>query len=349
MTGGGRVGQQFFEVAVTAVGFRAASGQARQGLTKDIWLRCRIECPLGGDMIRAHLIFAASAIALGGCTTTSFAPRPVAIRYTGDTPIDFKCATRREDGASAEVPRTLRGSYQLIDTFIAAVRCDAHSAANGRQAFEIPAFLSTTGAAAAVALGGGATYGVVGTAANSVFNAGNSYWNPKQKASFYDHALDGLLCIKTEAVGIEAIKNPTSTAQQMGMTPLAEGFGRAGSISVSVEEQYFMMVSAAVFTVERVLAQRLSSMAPVDAASVVAAIKQAAAERDKAEEAKKKPPPGSTPVADALNAEARVALTRDDRIGLTILADMVRTQEMAPLDLAVLKPKLDDCVARAKL
>jgi hypothetical protein len=54
----------------------------------------------------------------------------------------------------------------------------------------------------------------VGTAGNAAFNAGNKYWDPRLKASIYDHALDALLCIKTEAVGVPAYKFEQSKSEQ---------------------------------------------------------------------------------------------------------------------------------------
>src|SRR5687767_8457611 len=121
-------------------------------------------------MIRAFSL-GASLFALSACsTTTSFAPPPIAVQYAGDTAVDFTCPGSGLSRSTVTVPRSRAGTYVLIDTFIAAVRCAAHASANGRQAFEVPAFISTTAAATAVALGGGATWGILGTTGNAAFN-----------------------------------------------------------------------------------------------------------------------------------------------------------------------------------
>jgi hypothetical protein len=244
------------------------------------------------------------------------------------------------------VNRNVAGTFTLIDTFIAAIRCSAHASANGRQAFEIPAFLATTGAALAGALGGGATYGILGTGASSAFNAGKGYWDPRAKAAVYDHALDALLCIKTEAVGIPAYKFDNAATEQATTGKTLAGFGKArgAGVTVTADEQYFMLVSAAAFSVERVLAQRLSNMGTIDAAAVAAELKVAAEEADKKEkerEAANSAGEGVAPPA-AGGAKALWEMLGEQRRAAP-------KQESVRLDLAVLKPKLDECVVRAKM
>ena len=296
-------------------------------------------------MIRAHLLTLSSAFALTACTTaTSFAPPPVSIRYSGDLGDGATCPAGGRMRATVTVSRDVQGTFNLVDTFIAALRCSAHASANGRQAFEIPAFLATTGAAAAVALGGGATYGIIGTSANALFNAGKSYWDPKAKAAIYDHALDAMLCIKTEAVGIAAYKFDNAAREQAANMMMFESGNKPKPVTVGVtpDQQYFMMVSAAAFSVERILAQRLSNMASVDASAVAAELIAAAEEARKQEAAR-----------DAANKGEPAPAPGDGNKSLAnALFEMRRAapkQEVVRLDLAVLKPKLDECVIRAKL
>jgi hypothetical protein len=301
-------------------------------------------------MIRT--VFAgAGALAVTACgttTTTSFAPPPIAVQYTGDTNVDFTCPEGGLSKTKVIIPRSRLGTYQLIDTFISAVRCSAHASANGRQDFEVPAFISTTAAATAVALGGGATWGILGTTGNAAFNAGNKYWDPKAKAAIYDHALDALLCIKNEAVGVDAFKfdfKPPKTEKGANILSL-NMLAALQSIPVPVEDQYFMLVSTAVFSVERVLAHRLSNVGTFDASSV-------AAELQKAMQAKKdledNPPEPNDDAAETAEAAANAEANPEKKAAKTFVAALARQQANAEVDLKKLKPKLDECVVLAKM
>lgn len=314
------------------------------------------------------------AVLIAGCsTTTSFAPPPVAVAYAGESGSGAICSSKTRQVSVNGITRDMAGAYKLIDAYVAAYRCAAHAAADGRQGFEIPAFVSTTGAALATALGGGATFGILGTGANAAFTAGNKYWEPKLKSAIYDHALDGLLCVKTEAVGIPAYKfDHAATGEKLFGALL----GGESKIRVTVEQQYFEMVSAAAFSIERILSQRLSNMAPVDASAVAAelakAIEQVRANEKKraaavAEAGAEAPPPSledeaesgseSDPDEQALEDAADAVDTGEATSEQKLLLENVSKQGFAQrasqptvdLDLAVLKPKLDECVIRAKL
>ena len=294
-------------------------------------------------MIRSAVLSFISSLSLSACATTSFAPPPVDFRYDGDTSAAVTCKAGGGRGATVKVTRDVPGTYKMLDTFIAAFRCNAHAAANGRQAFQIPAFLATTGAALAGALGGGATYGILGTGANSVFNAGNNYFDPKMKAAYFDHALDAMLCLKTEAVGVPAyiFDNSPPPAAGSAESALFElgGLGKKSTVTVTADEQYFMMVSAAAFSVERILAQRLSNMASVDASAVAA--EMAKAVTDATDTAKKRDDAGKGTAVEVSGEDGSPRL-----VERTV---SVSKAELIHLDLAVLKPKLDQCVIRAKL
>ena len=295
-----------------------------------------------------RLFLTTSLLCLAGCATTSFAPPPVAVNYYQEGDNSALCRAGGPRQTTVTVTRTVAGAYRLVDKFIETYRCSAHSAANGRQAFEIPAFVATTGAALAGALGGGVGYGIAGTAANSAFTSGNKYWDPKAKATIYDHALDALLCVKTEAVGIPAYKFDQATAEA---TTEAATRARDGeppvTVEVPAEKQYFEMVSSAAFSIERILAHRLSSMAPVDAGAVAAELAKAIEAARKAEEERKKKlgsggtGGGSDPAA-MIDPDFEMLETEQE-------LDERPKQTMVRLDLAVLKPKLDECVVRAKL
>lgn len=195
----------------------------------------------------------------------------------------------------------------LIDNFVDAYRCAAHSAGNGRQWFEVPSFLALTGAATATILGAGETVPVIAGAANQILPGGKAYYVPQQKAEIFDHALDAILCIKTEAVGVPAFST------DLEGRVLRDG----GSVEVSFEEQYFHLVAAALLSVERAMAQRLSTVGKFDPAGVVAEIEKLKKEEDAA--------------ADAAGKS---------RIGAA---------DFATLQLDVLQPRLQKCVVRAKM
>ncbi|OYX29743.1 MAG: hypothetical protein B7Y99_12630, partial [Caulobacterales bacterium 32-69-10] len=121
-------------------------------------------------------------------------------------------------------------------------RCQAHSVANGRQRFEVPAILVAAGTVTALALGAGPDVAIIGGATGATLANTKGYFDPQRKAEIYDHALDALLCIKTEAVGITAFE---ATANNLKSTLLNQS---PPPITVSVDKQYFDMVSAALFS-----------------------------------------------------------------------------------------------------
>ena len=149
--------------------------------------------------------------------------------------------------------------------------------------------------------------------------------------------------MKTEAVGVPAyiFDNGPARVSGEGGQPLVEG-GIGTSVNVPVERQYFMMVSAAAFSIERILAQRLSNMGSVDASAVAAELAQSITAIREAEKAKKDAKGGTSGTASGENGTPE-----GEMMGLMV--EPVPREEMARLDLDVLKPKLDACVIRAKL
>ncbi|HEY0312930.1 MAG TPA: hypothetical protein VGC56_10600 [Allosphingosinicella sp.] len=250
----------------------------------------------------AFLLLASGSLA--GCATTSFAPPSVDLenqtRVVGsNSSMGERCMpTQRLDANQALIPITedVTGARRLIDNFIYMYRCRAHSAANGRQASEIPAFLALIGTAAATAFGAGPNVAIAGTVGNSLFTNGGKYYAPQRKAEIYDHALDAMLCIKEEAVGLDGY-----TLEAIGTVENAQGKSvRAAvgdspaddsdpTIRVTVSAQYFDMVAGALLSIERVAAQKLSTAGtPFDAAGVIAELEKAEKAKTDAE-AKEKP------------------------------------------------------------
>lgn len=290
-------------------------------------------------MVRVIILASASLCSLSACTTVSFAPPPLAINYFAEGSTG-SCPSQEGAATSVIVTRDVPGAFALTDAFITAYRCSAHAVANGRQAFEVPAFLVTTGTAAAVALGGGSTYGIAGTVANSLLGNGKAYYDPKAKAAIYDHALDALLCIKTVSVGAD----PLSVTEQ-GKKDLVRQLTERNenpTVTVSSDQQYFMLVSSADFSVERILAQRLSNMAPVDAEAVAAQLAKAIEAILKAEEEKKKKAEEEKKKAEGKQPAGSFRFDGENP------ADAAQ-REMVAIDLKILHGKLQECVVRAKL
>lgn len=276
--------------------------------------------------------------ALSACSTTSFAPPSVNVTRV-DTGRDAYVSCK-PPAAGDVIGQDVSGALQLVDNFVDAYRCAGHAAANGRQAFEVPSFLTLVGSAAAVAFGAGPDVAIAGGIGNSVFSGGKSYYDPQAKADIFDRSLDALLCIQTEAVGIKAFDVPKASEAERGGSKglLAGAMGQGGgTITVTSEQQYFRMVSAALMSVERVTAERLSRVGHFDAAGVQAEIEKLVKQREEAEAALKDQQKDQTPPDAALVA----SLVGADP-GTQSLVQQVH------LEIDVLRPALQQCVTRAK-
>lgn len=317
-------------------------------------------------MNRSIAILLASA-SLAGCATASFSPPSVNLEnetYVRGSNVSWgqRCMADERPGPVA-ITQTVDGARALINNFLYMYRCRAHSAANGRQAFEVPGFLALVGATTAVAFGAGHDVAVAGGAASSILNGGKSYYDPKMKAEIYDHSIDAILCIKTEAVGIDALEigQLDETEKRLGM--LMNSSGRTGvtgddELEISASKRYFDLVAASLFSVERVLAHRLSNVGTFDPAGVVAQIERLNQqirskgndpEVDGGGSGEGGPPDGdgkgtdTSPGADAALG-SKAAEQAAARIGTTTAA-----LQSTRIDLKILRPKLEKCVLRAKM
>lgn len=269
-------------------------------------------------------------LGLAACTTTtSFAPPDIPIRNRAtDTSVIRDCAPVLQS-PTVSIGRNVDGALALTDNFIIGYRCSMRAAADGRQPWEILSFLSLVGSSLATALGAGTDVAIIGGSANAVFTAGRTYYAPQEQTEILNDAVDALLCIQTESVGISAFtvqaaaRNEETTLQGM----------RSGSVAITVETQYFNMVAAALMSVERVTAQRLSRRGSFDAAGVAAEIEKLAQKLRDAEQARRG---GPQPLTGA------ESLTREQRLAIHLVQNV-------QLDLDVLRPKLDQCVIRAKI
>ena len=300
---------------------------------------------------RSILATALSGLVLSGCATTSFAPPSVnlenemAVRGSNAS-VGARCMPNERLNAGKPIPiaQTVAGTQALINNFIYLYRCSAHSAANGRQAFEVPALIVGLGTATAMAFGAPPDVAIGGGAATAGLNAGKSYYDPKLKAAIYDSALDALLCIKTEAVGIDPLTLGAISAIE---TDGANGraLTSSGGVSVTAEQRYFAIVSASLLSVERVLAQRLSNVGSFDPAGVIAEIKTLAEEaRKKTEDAQAT----ADSQAQALVADGSGSAATPKAKAAVAAADEAKISQTI-VQIETLQPKLQQCVVRAKI
>jgi hypothetical protein len=232
--------------------------------------------------------------------------------------------------AATDIRPNVEGALTLIDNYLSSYRCTMRLAADGRQGFEVPAFLSLIGSTTAIALGAGTDVAILGGAGNSVFTAGNKYSAPQDQTEILSGAVDALACIQTEAVGISAFDLKTTAAAER--THLASEGG--GAVEVSVERQYYNLVAAALIGVERAAAQRLARRGSFDAAGVAAEIETLVQKIEDAKKAREEAPVApSTESVGFLGANKAAAL---------------HGSKLVQLKLDELQPKLQKCVVRAK-
>lgn len=170
--------------------------------------------------MRRALVAPFAGVLLSGCASTlSFSPPAVPIAYQGDRQGSQTC-DQKNNATVTVVNRDVAGAWTVIDTFAAAYACSRDAVANGRQAFDLPAFVSTTGAATAIALGATpvATIGLIGTAASSTANAGKAYYDPQAKADMYASAVSALRCIRRVSVGEPAAQVEKANAAKTLVT-----------------------------------------------------------------------------------------------------------------------------------
>jgi hypothetical protein len=279
-------------------------------------------------------------IALTGCTSTSFAPPRVNVhtfRLTGS--VDNHCHVYADTDKPSAIYPNVDGAQALISNYLDSYRCAMREAANGRQPWEILSFLTLVASTTASALGAGKNVAIVGTSANSVFQAGNGYYAPREQTEILNNAVDALACIQNESVGIDPneLKSTASTQKT-----LLNGFvGAEGTppstVQVTSERQYFNMVYSALITTERAASKRLEGRG-FDAAGIQAQI-DALTDKIKTAQAERKDPPAPNPALYE-------GMLRAGAVGLDL--DQAKALQTAQLDLAVLKPKLEKCALRAQ-
>lgn len=336
-----------------------------------------------------HILFTSVVlVGLSGCAVTSFAPPVVnlqqGLQFSGtQSTFNAVCSPK---ALGAVITTDMEGALTLINNYILTYRCQRDRAAEGRQFFDVPGFLTSAGAATAAALGAGPHVAIGAGATSLVLGQGKSYYAPKDKATVLSDGLKGMLCIHNEAVGIdgptlEAISQvqqssgpppTTNTTSGVGGGDPNVGNGGAG-VYVTSERQYFNMIATALWSVEQVMSDRLSNSGKqFDTSGVLAELeklkKEAAAKESgsgaKPEEVAKpvtdapKPPPAPA-VATSVLPDGTVvtpAETKESKRANAFNAAQEKIESFDPaeigrtlLQLRALKPKLDQCVVQSKV
>lgn len=333
--------------------------------------------------MRRILFSSTLAFMLAGCATTSFAPPIVKmdqeLTFTrAQTTFNAICTPNSQDPRAQIIKRDTDGALLLVNNFILTYRCQADRAAEGRQYFEVPGYLATIGGAAAAAFGAPADVAIGTGAASAALNQGKSYYAPRDKAVVLNDALDAMLCIQNEAVGIDPYTLKTLSAAQevsgsgaaapqpqptiAGVVPTATPADGGPEVYVSSQRQYFEMVRTALFAVERVVAQRLSNAGtPFDASGVMAELEKLNKEvEEKKDEVPDATVAGKDAKAAAVPETATEVSARQPGLPASFLAQMTRSEAKLAavsdqqvgrtvIKLYVLQPKLDKCVLRAKV
>lgn len=320
--------------------------------------------------------------ALTGCAATSFAPPIVnldrELHFDGTQSTFYAiCSPKPLNDAKSRIDRDVEGALRLISNYVLTYRCQRDRAAEGRQYFEVPSMLSTIGGATAAAFGAPAGVAIGTGAFSALMGQGKSYYAPKDKAQVLSDGLGAILCIQNEAVGVDPYTLRTISAAQDanpapgGKPTPANGLPESGreddsgaKIEVSYGRQYFEMIRSALFSVEQVVAQRLSAAGtPFDAKGVIAEIGALNKKQEEEAAAPTAQDPAGTgqDTKDALNtatvektaagqtvletfnfsrvspAAARLNATSSAKVGMTVIK------------INQLQTKLDKCIVQAKV
>ena len=332
-----------------------------------------------------RLFLTTSLLCLAGCATTSFAPPQVRmdreIHANNQQTFFNAVCTPNHANSNPRIKKNVDGALALIDNYILTYRCQRDRAAEGRQFFEVPAFLATAGGAAAAAFGAPAGVAIGTSAGAAALGQGKSYYAPKDKAKVLSDGLRAMLCIHNEAVGIDA---PTleaiSQVQRNSGAPkdpppnndssdddnplkLAGSSEGDASVSVAYDRQYFNMISTALMSVEQLVAERLgNSGREFDISGVLAELeklKQEVKDKEDAANPSGDPKDAAAPVTNASPPEAPAGTQpagftamRTQRFSAAVRAvNSFGAEQVGQtvIQLKTLKPKLDQCVVQAKV
>jgi hypothetical protein len=305
----------------------------------------------GISMIKVAFAIPA-ALLLSGCATVSFAPPSVNLAERVSSPNSTSCSSVPSTTERVDDHDDSESALFLIDNYLQAYGCALATASNGRQAFQIPSHLAALLGVAGAAFGGSSDLALGSGIAASTFNSANSYWAPQEKAAVIDSAYDALLCIRTEAVGIDYID--TTKSPDGGPPKIAVA---GDSVKLDPQWRYYGLISAALRQVDRITASRLRSIGKFDPAGLVAEIEALNMKIVEAEQAKKKaatPAPTPTPSpspSPSASPDGPAEMAEDDGGGTNAASSTKASADdgLYSLELAALQPKIQRCVVRAKM
>ncbi len=179
-------------------------------------------------------------MASSGCATLSFAPPSVTLQ-------------------SRPAP-TFNDAMTDVDSFIVAYRKAARTAANGRTAFQVPAFVATVAAVTATALGAGPDVTIAAGGAAAIFGGGNAYFAPKTKASILHAGLTAMQCIQQVATGVAPFVTAAAATEARIAAEAANG---------NQEAHYYLIRNAAI-SVDTIVGDRLSNAGSLTDAQALA-------------------------------------------------------------------------------
>jgi hypothetical protein len=316
-----------------------------------------------------QLLLCLCIVGLSGCATFSFAPpvvdqRDVLEQREHQTMFTGICTPTPVDGQT--IQPNVAGALALIGNYELTYRCQRDRAANGRQGFELPAFLGTAGAATAAALGAPAAVAIVAGAGSATLDHTKQYYAPQDKAKALSAGLAAILCIDARAVGVgpytlqtlsnAQTANPSTVQPALGTNALeAVGatLGPPGTTGANAEisygRQYFELIRNALFSVEQVVAQRLSAAGtPFDAKGVMAEI--AALNKKQTEEAET--PTAKNPEATGEKTQRALKTAQQDNPSAAVSQLAAISPEkvgMTIIKLDQLQTNLDQCIVEAKI
>lgn len=248
------------------------------------------------------IAFVGASLATGACAPTSFAPPKVEL--------------------SAHASPTLQDGIADVDAFIVKYRVYARSAANGRQFFEVPAFVAALGAVTATAFGAGPDVTLGSGAAGALLGGGKAYYAPKTKAEIYASAYGALMCIQQVALGVKPFADAPANDLRNAFVRAQQGDHTA----------LYYLVRNAALSVERILMARLSNVGSLaDAEGIAAQYQKIVKEKLDNEKAAH---------AQAASLNARMALGFDGTAITDAEDDFAKIKAM--------QPDLQLCVLRAK-
>ena len=302
-----------------------------------------------------------AAAALSGCAVTSFAPPVVnldkKLAYTGTQSTFYAVCSPKP--SVQPIHSDVDGALGLISNYVLTYRCQRDRASEGRQFFEVPSMLATIGGATAAAFGAAPAVAIATGATSAALGAGKTYWAPKDKAQVFNNGLSAILCVQNVAVGVDPstlkiVSNAQrdNTDAEPAAVEMVDGKRVPKSdaqIEIPYDRQYFEMIRSALFSIEQVVAQRLSAAGtPFDAAGVIAEIEKLTAQQ--VEEKKASGEQSATKTGD----EVKAAAATKNLYGLTSSQKSLQELSSAKVGATVIKidelqTKLDKCVVSAKI